>query len=284
MTDAPRRGLVLRRGGLGDTLLLVPVLRALARARPDLQFELAGVREFAAVLAAHDVVTAAHSSEDLALWSATMAPLRLRPFAHVCSDDPAVATFAPAGTVVQVYDPRPARDEPLPLQLAAQLGLELQWPQDAWLARRQPPAGPTVLAPGSGARSKCWPRAHWLALAALLAAHGERCTIVVGPTEQEHDDPRRWPWPPDTTFLAELTAVELAQRLATARAFVGNDSGPSHLAALLEVPTVVLFGGGQPAVYAPVGPHVEVLLAPDRELQALSPAVVLVAWQRAARR
>jgi ADP-heptose:LPS heptosyltransferase len=186
--------------------------------------------------------------------------------------------------MVRTFDPRPRCAEALPLQLAAQFGIELQWPQDAWLARRQPAGGASVLAPGSGARSKCWPRRHWLALAAGLAAVGERCQIVVGPTEQEHDDPRRWPWPAGTMFLAELSPVELAQRIAPARAFVGNDSGPSHLAALLEVPTVVLFGGGEPVVYAPVGPHVEVLLAEDRDLMALAPATVLAAAQRAVRR
>jgi heptosyltransferase III len=185
---------------------------------------------------------------------------------------------------VQCFEPRSQRDEPLPRQLAAQFGVELQWPQDGWLARRHARPVGTVLAPGSGAHRKCWPRPYWLTLAALLAVAREPCQVVVGPTEIERDDPRRWPWPEGTKFLCGLDATALALQVHQARAYVGNDSGPSHLAALLSVPSVVLFGGGQPAVYAPVGTHVEVLLAPGADLGALLPAAVMAAWQRAGAR
>ena len=41
--------------------------------------------------------------------------------------------------------------------------------------------------------------------------------------------------------------------------FVGNDSGTTHLAAMLGAPTVALFGPTDPAVWAPTGPRVRVL-------------------------
>jgi ADP-heptose:LPS heptosyltransferase len=276
------RWLWVRRGAFGDTLLLTAVLRAVRRSRPGLGLELAGVHEYAEVLQHFGVVDAAWSSERLASGESSRRGELLRPYARVFSDDPTLAAVAPPGTVVACYDPRPQRAEPLPRQLAAQVGVELQWPADAWLAQRRANGVGTVLAPGSGGRAKCWPRTHWLSLAAHLAALGERCQVVVGPTELERDDPRSWPWPSGTTFLHGLRAVELAERLRSARAFVGNDSGPSHLAALLQLPTAVLFGGGQPAVYAPAGAHVEVVRSPADELTALSPATVLAAWQRAA--
>jgi ADP-heptose:LPS heptosyltransferase len=56
-----------------------------------------------------------------------------------------------------------------------------------------------------------------------------------------------------------VTSVALAQGLATARAFAGNDSGTTHLAAALRVPTVAIFGPGEPRVFAPVGDHVRVV-------------------------
>lgn len=275
------RWLCVRRGAFGDTLLLVPVLRALARQRPEVSLELAGVQEFGSVLQHFGVVAAAWSSERLAVVDPARRRELLQPFARVFSEDPTLVAVAPVGTAVLCFDPRSQRHEPLPLQLAPQFGVALQWPQDAWLARRHPQPAGTVLAPGSGARHKCWPRPHWLALAALLAAAGEPAQVVVGPTELERDDPRRWPWPHGTTFLCGLDATALARRVHAARAYVGNDSGPSHLAALLSVPSVVLFGSGEPAVYAPVGAHVEVLLAPGADLGALAPAVVMAAWQRA---
>ena len=46
-------------------------------------------------------------------------------------------------------------------------------------------------------------------------------------------------------------------------AFVGCDTGPTHLAAQLGVPTIALFGPTDPAVWAPVGPRVRVI-APER--------------------
>lgn len=269
----PRRCLVLRRGGLGDTLLMVPVLRALARVHPGARIEFAGVREFADVLVAHGVVAAAHSSEDLALWAPARARERLAPFDLVVTDDAAAHDAAPAA--VLGFEPRPRDRRPLPLQIAGQLGLAVQLPQDAMLRVVGPtaPSGACVLAPGSGARAKNWPREHWLALAASLPA-AVAIAVVVGPTEQERDDPRRWPWPRAVAFFADLTVVQLAQRLAAAATFVGNDSGPTHLAAMLGLRTVALFGGGDAAVFAPLGERVVVVQADGGQLAAITPAQV----------
>jgi len=47
----------------------------------------------------------------------------------------------------------------------------------------------------------------------------------------------------------------LIDTLATADRFVGNDSGPGHLAALLGVPTFTVFGSQLPEVFSPVHPQ-----------------------------
>ena len=54
-------------------------------------------------------------------------------------------------------------------------------------------------------------------------------------------------------------AVGLLDCLTGASAFVGNDSGPGHLAAFLGLPTVSLFGPTDPARWKPLGPRVTVL-------------------------
>ncbi len=51
------------------------------------------------------------------------------------------------------------------------------------------------------------------------------------------------------------THLELASELAGGAAFVGNDSGPAHLAGLLGLPTVAVFGPTAPEVWAPCGPR-----------------------------
>ncbi len=45
--------------------------------------------------------------------------------------------------------------------------------------------------------------------------------------------------------------------------FIGNDSGPAHMAAAFGVPTVVLFGNSNPAIWGPWRTESEVVVAPD---------------------
>lgn len=241
---------MIRRGGLGDTLLVLPLLRALRRAHPGAALHLAGVPDYGAILAAHGAVDAVRSAEDLELWWPERARRHLAPFALVVGDEPGLVQ-------VPLEPARSERGVPFGLQLARQAGLAPRWPDDAWLSpprARRP--GPLVFAPGSGGRAKCWPRQHWLQLAART--QGE-LRVVLGPVELERDDPRGWPWPVPVSFLVGRTPLQLADDLAAADAFVGNDSGATHLAAMLGVPTVAVFGPTDPEVWAPVGPHVRVV-------------------------
>jgi heptosyltransferase-3 len=43
----------------------------------------------------------------------------------------------------------------------------------------------------------------------------------------------------------------LKSELAAASLFVGNDSGPAHMAAAFGVPSVVIFGPSDPAIWGP---------------------------------
>jgi ADP-heptose:LPS heptosyltransferase len=56
-----------------------------------------------------------------------------------------------------------------------------------------------------------------------------------------------------------VSVPHLAAVLAESRGYFGNDSGVSHLAAALGVPTVAVFGPTDPAVWAPLGPEVSVV-------------------------
>jgi len=65
---------------------------------------------------------------------------------------------------------------------------------------------------------------------------------------------------PDADNLCGRTSwAELAGVLAGARCYVGQDSGPTHLAAALGVPVLALFGFTSPILNAPVGPRVALL-------------------------
>jgi ADP-heptose:LPS heptosyltransferase len=57
--------------------------------------------------------------------------------------------------------------------------------------------------------------------------------------------------------------LDLAELLRGARAFVGADSGPLHLASAVEVPSVALFGPKDPAVYGPYNARHRVVYKPN---------------------
>ena len=68
---------------------------------------------------------------------------------------------------------------------------------------------------------------------------------------------------------------ELACWLATARVYIGNDSGITHLAAAVGAPVVALFGLTNPNIWAPRGPNVRVIAKPA--LDQIEPDEVLAA-------
>ena len=132
----------------------------------------------------------------------------------------------------------------------------------AWLAARGiGPAEAVVLQPGAGSAAKVWP--GFAALAHRLRAAGIPVAALAGPADgpvvqalleagalEESSVVRHWP-------LSEIAAL-----LSLARALVGNDSGPTHLAAAVGCPTVALFGPTDPALWAPLGAHVRAIAGP----------------------
>ena len=60
-------------------------------------------------------------------------------------------------------------------------------------------------------------------------------------------------------ILKGLDILTVAGVLAQARLFVGQDSGVTHMAGLMGVPTIALFGPTDPARWAPCGAHVIVI-------------------------
>lgn len=122
------------------------------------------------------------------------------------------------------------------------------------------PAGPVVLHPGSGGHAKCWPQGSYVQLARALSNLGVSPTFVLGPAEIERWERQciaqlRGEFP--TALCADIASLQAV--LGHARAYVGNDSGATHLAAFLGLQTLALFGPTDPTVWAPLGRRVQVL-------------------------
>ncbi len=122
----------------------------------------------------------------------------------------------------------------------------------------EPPADDApllVLHPGSGGAAKCWPLACFEEVAGRWRAAGGRVLLPVGEVERE-----RWADVAAVTGMIVCeTRPQLVDLLRRADVYVGNDSGPTHLAAWLGRPTVALFGPTDPATWRPLGPRVSVL-------------------------
>ncbi len=69
-------------------------------------------------------------------------------------------------------------------------------------------------------------------------------------------------------IATNLKLGHLAALIDSCGLFIGNDSGPMHMAAALGVPIVAFFGPSDPAIWSPLSPHAKVMRnAPLMECQ-----------------
>jgi ADP-heptose:LPS heptosyltransferase len=99
-----------------------------------------------------------------------------------------------------------------------------------------------------------WREANFVAVLDRLGRERNLSAVLIGSTEEQSDLERiaQATSNPTAVFPGEPRDLALtAGLLALARAYLGNDSGPAHLAQALGVAGVVIFGGGgRPANYA----------------------------------
>lgn len=282
------RALVIHPGALGDVLLALPALGHLGHLGGGLHRTLAAAPRSVTLLEGAGCVDATVDFDRLALhhlFSAEPDPAVLRALARYdvivswlgAGDATYTTHLAGLGRPVVVARSVPptggARHAswhlldtlvplgPLPAALpVARLAAgetERAWAHEWLAAHNLAPAEAVVIHPGAGRPAKVWP--GFPALARRLLAGGIPVVAVTGPAEV---DAAAWLAAESGGALRlarDLPIRRLAGLLAAARGFVGNDSGPTHLAAALGCPTIGLFGPTDPAVWAPVGPRVTVL-------------------------
>ena len=283
-----REILAIHPGALGDVLEAVPALAALRALDGGRHVTLAAQPRIARLLVGTGAVDAALPYDGLGLESLFVegeipAALRARlaAFARVVSwfgsradrfperlraivpgavvappvpDDP-VPVWRHLLATVAPWHARPP--DPLPV-----LAVPPGWREEATralaaagVARGRPVA---VLHPGAGGVDKRWPAAKMAAAVGRVS----RCVDVIvhqGPADAE----------PAAALIAALAGASpsapaallveppleiLAAVLADAAAYLGADSGISHLAAAVGAPAVIVFGPGARARWVPWGP------------------------------
>jgi ADP-heptose:LPS heptosyltransferase len=142
-------------------------------------------------------------------------------------------------------------------------GADQWWGKQYWTGKGVTPeerAGVVILHPGSGSKKKVWALDRFLDLMKHLQRHlHSRMLVVLGPAEgaEIRDAFER---SPGTPILARgLSLIQLASVMEGCRLFIGNDSGISHLAAALGIPTVAIFGPTDPKVWSPKGRNIAVV-------------------------
>lgn len=68
----------------------------------------------------------------------------------------------------------------------------------------------------------------------------------------------------DRGGVIPASLFDLAELVRSASLYIGHDTGPTHLAAQLGVPTLALFGPTDASIWRPVGPLARII-APPRE-------------------
>lgn len=268
---------VLHRGALGDSVLLWPLMRGARTRGRTVVLVTDGAK---ARLAAAELGITGLDAEQVCfnrLWieGAAIEPVE---------DAARVVAFAGRGAPDRVWLQNVGRMFP-----GARVSAVCRRPDARWARRtgggagvrvRANPRGPVVVHVGAGAETKRWAMAQW---AEVVRGVRPPVSVIAGEVEAERlrGEERGHFERMGGRFIEDLGS--LAGLLKQARAYAGCDSGPSHLAAQLGVPTVAVFGPTDPARWSPVGPGVEVVRAPGGVLGRLGARPVLQALERAAR-
>jgi ADP-heptose:LPS heptosyltransferase len=109
-----------------------------------------------------------------------------------------------------------------------------------------------IIAPSAATEAKRWRASGFAAVVEHLSERWNLSSIVIAGPGQEHVarevSATARERPPVISGLSLKELMALTQRSAI---FVGNDSGPAHIAAAFSRPMVVLFGSSNPQVWHP---------------------------------
>jgi len=126
--------------------------------------------------------------------------------------------------------------------------------------RRIKPETATVLIhPGSGSRKKNWPLENFILLEKMLRKDGLRSEFILGPAEFFLQSGLTGLYATNQPVHRVDDLMQVLALMKNACGFIGNDSGLSHLAAVIGLPTVAVFGASDPIRWKPLGPAVAVV-------------------------
>jgi lipopolysaccharide heptosyltransferase III len=125
-------------------------------------------------------------------------------------------------------------------------------------ARSASPVAPyAVIHPVAALPGKTWPAERFLEVADSLKRSFDLNPVFIGGPGEDLSAFARWRMVPGAPL------EEIKSLMAGASLFVGNDSGPAHMAAAFGIPVIVIFGPSDPVVWGPWRTQSEVLTGSD---------------------
>lgn len=129
------------------------------------------------------------------------------------------------------------------------LGLEM--PDRDAIAMPRPKKGEAIfIHTGAGQAIRVWPLERYQRLVQRLREQNHRVIVACDVSQRDW-----WVQAGETQVAAPRTMPELVSLIDEAGVFIGNDSGPGHLAAFCGVPTYTLFGPQVPEWFVPLHPE-----------------------------
>lgn len=285
--EAIPRFLVLRGGAIGDFILTLPVLQALRERWPTAHIELMCYPHIGQLVLDTGLVEAIRSLDEagMAEFFSLRPEFTEEQVAYIRSFDIIITYLHDPGHIVrenllragarQVIYGTPMVTEGHAIDFLLKPLEELAlYPECAvpclrlsessalaggvWLQEHHLAGRVTAIHPGSGSPKKNWPAERFGRLAEALCRDGGGCFFIFGEADRDIEAAlsRQLPRIP---VLSGVPLTQVAAVLANCDAYVGNDSGITHIAAALGIPVVALFGPSDHTTWAPRGEHVCVL-------------------------
>lgn len=277
-----KRVLIIRPGAIGDTLLTFPLLRALKTRYEQTHITFVSnpaVLPLASLFGLADAVFDYGAVE----WSELFSEVGIRSVflrdtlqgtkRVICwlrdPDEVVKRNLFSAGVQNVVIAPgRPSEASGLHIvtYLAQTIGITLteQERSKAFSPGPLNDAQGVAIHAGSGGAFKCWPVTHFSEIIRALWLQSIPVLLLAGAADTERLSTLvQLVGNPLTSTLLKIVVnaplVEVAEHLRHCKGYLGNDFGITHLAAMLGIPTVALFGPSSPTLWRPLGPHVQVL-------------------------
>ena len=263
--------LIIRLRSLGDCVLTTPAIHILKQHRPDLRLAVMVEDRFAAIFRGNPDINAVLSPHPAAalvwnpkltinfhggsrsMWLTLASTARYRAgFGHFRNQN-----------IYNLRIPRAQEilNEERTVHTAEHMASAMFWlgaqRMEIPRARIHVPVVPAdkpyaVIHPLASTESKSWPAQRFLEVARSL--HHLEPVFVGGPG----DDLSQF-----SEFRTQInhSLKDTLILIQSASLFIGNDSGPAHIAAAFNIPLVVLFGESDPVIWAPWRAHAQTLVA-----------------------